>query len=59
MSPLIILAAVKKIGGMFFTKKRVVTWLSAVLLGVGAVAAGMSNPDFKEAVCSATPISAE
>ncbi len=59
MNPLIILAAVKKIGSMFFTKKRVIGWLSAVLLGVGAVAAGMSNPDFKEAVCSATPISAE
>ena len=59
MNPLIILAAVKKIGGMFITKKRVVGWLAAVALGVGAVAAGMSNPEFKEAVCSATPISAE
>ena len=59
MNPLIILAAVKKIGGMFITKKRVVGWLAAIALGVGAVAAGMSNPEFKEAVCSATPISAE
>ena len=42
-----------KLVSMFITKKRLIGWISALLLGVGAVAVGMDSKEFKEAVCGA------
>lgn len=58
MNPLTLLggAAVKKIFELFVTKKRVIGWLSAVGLAVGAGMAGMQTREFKDAVCGAQVI---
>lgn len=50
---------IKKILGMLVTKKRIVGWVSAVAIAIGAGVAGMSTPEFKEAVCSAAIIEPE
>lgn len=42
-----------KLVSMFLNKKRIIGWISAVGLAVGAAVAGMQTPEFKEAVCSA------
>jgi hypothetical protein len=56
MNPLIILAGLKKIGSYFITKKRVIGWIAAVALAVGAAAAGMSTEEFRQAVIDAPVI---
>lgn len=48
-----VILALKKVFGMFVTKKRIIGWVSAVALAIGAAAAGMNTPEFREAVCSA------
>lgn len=53
MNPVVILAALKKIGGMFISKKRVIGWIAPLIIAAGAVAAGMQTSEFKEAVCGA------
>lgn len=39
-------------------KKNIVTWIAAVGFVIGAAAVGMSNDDFKAAVCAA-PVPAQ
>lgn len=46
----------EKIVSAFVDKKRVIGWVSAVGLAVGALAASMSTQEFKDAVCSAPVI---
>lgn len=46
----------KKLADMFLTKKRVIGWISAVAIALGAAAAGMQSTEFKEAVCGAPVI---
>ena len=41
-----------------FTKKRVVGWIGAVAIALGAAAAGMKSTEVREAVCGATLIEA-
>jgi hypothetical protein len=41
------------IAGAFLNKKRVIGWLAAVGLVVGAAAAGLPAQEFKDAVCGA------
>lgn len=55
MNPLILTKLIE----MFVSKKRVIGWVSAVAIALGAAAAGMQSAEFKDAVCSApviTPI---
>ena len=42
----------------FIGKKKLIGWVSAIGIAVGAVAAGMSSQEFKDAVCSAPVINA-
>lgn len=46
----------KKLPEMFLTKKRVIGWISAVAIALGAAAAGIQSAEFKEAVCGAPVI---
>ena len=39
--------------GMFVDKKRIIGWISAIGLAIGAAVAGMQTSEFKDAVCSA------
>lgn len=43
----------KKLGSLFFTKKRIVGWIAAVVLAVAAVGSGMSIQDLKAAIADA------
>lgn len=52
MNPIIL----TKIVEMFVNKKRVIGWISAVGIAIGAAAAGMQSQEFKDAVCSAPVI---
>ena len=46
-----------KIIEMFVDKKRVIGWLSAIALAVGAAFASMQTQEFKDAVCAAPVLS--
>jgi hypothetical protein len=52
MNPIIL----TKIVEMFVNKKRVIGWISAVGIAIGAATAGMQSQEFKDAVCSAPVI---
>ncbi len=43
----------KKLGSLFFTKKRIVGWIAAVVLAAAAVSSGMSIEDLKAAIADA------
>lgn len=43
----------ERILGFFVSKKRVIKYLSALGLALGALMAGMQTQEFKDAVCSA------
>lgn len=53
MNPTILWTGITKIASLFISKKRVVGWVSAIAIAVGAAAAGMQTTEFKEAVCGA------
>ncbi|WP_155722559.1 hypothetical protein [Bdellovibrio bacteriovorus] len=44
---------IKRVGAMFISKKRLVSWGSAIAIALGAAAVGMQTSEFKEAVCGA------
>lgn len=50
---------IQKILGSVFTKKRLVSWGASIAILVGAAAVGMSQPEFKEAICGAPALEAE
>ena len=45
-----------KLASIFLDKKRIISWVSAVLFSIAAAAVGMAQPDFKDAVCGAPNI---
>lgn len=47
---------IMRIIGLFVNKKKVVGWIAAPLLVLGAAAAAMSTQEFKDAVCAAPVI---
>lgn len=49
---------VERLIGVFIDKKRVIGWISAVVIAVSAVAAGLSSQEFKDAVCAGPVIEA-
>lgn len=49
---------IQKIIEIFLDKRRVIGWISAAMIAVGAAYAGMSTKDFKDAVCGAPVIEA-
>lgn len=48
--------ALKRLGLFFFTKKRIVGWIGAAAIAIGAAMAGMQSKEVKEAVCGAQVI---
>lgn len=44
---------IQKIMELFLDKKRVIGWVSAAMIAIGAAYAGISSKDFKDAVCTA------
>lgn len=59
MNPVLVWTGIKKVAGMFITKKRMVQWGSAIVFAIGAGAIGMQQPEFKAAVCGAPTLEAE
>lgn len=45
--------AIKKLVLAVFTKKRIVGWIGAAAIALGAAAAGMQSKEVREAVCGA------
>ena len=48
----------KKLFFAVFTKKKIVGWIGAAAIAVGAAFAGMQSKEVRDAVCSATLIEA-
>lgn len=49
---------VQKVLEMFLDKKRIIGWVSAAMIALGAAYAGMSSSEFKDVVCKASVIEA-
>lgn len=49
---------VQKILEIFLDKKRVIGWVSAGMIAIGAAYVGMSSSEFKDVVCKASVIEA-
>ena len=45
-----------KIISVFLDKKKIIGWVSAIAMVIGAAAASMNTQDFKDAVCGAPVI---
>lgn len=52
-------AMLAKIIESVISKKRIIGWVSSVLLAAGAIGVGMQADEFKNAVCGAEPIKIE
>ena len=50
---------VERIIGLFINKKKIIGYVSAVVLAIGAAGAAMSTKEFKEAVCAAPVLEIE
>lgn len=53
---LLFMAAVKKLGSLFFTKKRIVGWIAALVLAIAAASSGISVEDLKAYIADAPVI---
>lgn len=49
---------IMKILEQFLDKKRIIGWISAAVIAIGATYVGMSINDFKSAICTAPVIEA-
>lgn len=47
---------IQKLLEIFLDKRRVIGWISAAMIAIGAAYVGMSTTDFKSAVCGAPVI---
>ena len=47
---------IQKLISAFVSKKRIIGWVSAVVFAIGAVLAGFTTQEFKDAVCGAPVI---
>jgi hypothetical protein len=51
-----VILMLKTLAAKLFSKKNLVSWGSAIVMLLGAAAVGMTQPEFKEAVCGAPTI---
>lgn len=56
LAKVLIMEALKRLGLFFFSKKRIIGWIGAAAIAVGATLAGLQSKEVKEAVCGASVI---